>query len=287
MRFLSQKWERLQSVQRACNIGGYCHKNEQEHSTKPSLKLSPRLTPSTNKINILRQRAAERGTWSYRLVCQLPLACPSWSAHCMHVIAKGRALPNKLAHPASSFLIRPCREISHPPSARLLRWLVAWRLILEKCLIPSVLLQKWVKAFARFKSRWTLGRTTFPEGMCSWSLSCRVSKCFAFPDPLRGNVPFIAEESPNILVMTGKHTAASSQWPRTLLSRQHSVLPPHLKEPHFLEHDSSVQPSTTHTWQHLQSSDNQPNRYPGTQESRLDCPATCTTSTRQIPLCFR
>ena len=40
--------------------------------------------------------------------------CHVWSAHCMRVIATVRALTNRLAHVAGSFLIRPCREFSHP-----------------------------------------------------------------------------------------------------------------------------------------------------------------------------
>ena len=44
--------------------------------------------------------------------------CPFWSVHCMRVIATVWALTNRLAHTAGSFLIRSCREFSHPPLSK-------------------------------------------------------------------------------------------------------------------------------------------------------------------------
>ena len=94
------------------------HSNSVQDEHRQQMKFTSFIFPSACTYSSLhfdnvlqKERKRERGTWSYRLVCQLPLSCPSWSAHCMRVIAKGWALPNRLAHTAGSFLIRSQAEL--------------------------------------------------------------------------------------------------------------------------------------------------------------------------------
>ena len=70
------------------------HSNSVQDEHRQQMKFTSFIFPSACTYSSL---------WSYRLVCQLPLSCPSWSAHCMRVIAKEWALPNRLAHCAGSF----------------------------------------------------------------------------------------------------------------------------------------------------------------------------------------